>query len=112
MTFDDFIRPSFLYAFTPDQLKTEEQKKQCLDKVKYLFEKLEKRYVDLGKKKYFLGDKFTLADIYVATTFPLAFDLLKTKDYPCKEIGPNLGELIKRIRENELKEFFEKYYVK
>ena len=112
MTFDDFIRPSFLYVFNRDPSKAEEMKKIALDKVKFLFEKLEKRYVDLGKGKYFLGDKFTLADIYVATTFPLTFDMLKIKDYPCKEVAPNLGELIKRIRENELKEFFEKYYVK
>ena len=37
-------------------------------------------------------------------------DLLKFKE--AKEISPNLLELITRVSQNELKEFFEKYYVK
>ncbi len=84
----------------------------ALDKLKFFLEQIEKRYVALGKGKYFLGDKFSLADIYLATTFPSCFDLLQLKECPCKEVAPNLGELIKRIKENELKEFYEKSYVK
>ena len=34
------------------------------------------------------------------TTFPSCFDLLQLKECPCKEVAPNLGELIKRIKEN------------
>ena len=83
-----------------------------MDKLKFFLGQIEKRYVALGKGKYFLGDKFSLADIYLATTFPSCFDLLQLKECPCKEVAPNLGELIKRIKENELKEFYEKSYVK
>ncbi|MBQ4193631.1 MAG: hypothetical protein II650_05180, partial [Clostridia bacterium] len=41
--------------------------------------------VALGKGKYFLGDKFTLADIYLATALPAAIDILAFKTCPLKE---------------------------
>ena len=112
MTFDDFMTPIFGWMFCKDESKKEELYKAALDKIKFFFGQIEKRYVALGKGKYFLGDKFTLADIYLATVFPAAFDGLQLKECPCKEVAPNLGELITRIKENELKEFYEKYYVK
>ncbi len=84
----------------------------ALDKLKFFLEQIEKRYVALGKGKYFLGDKFTLADIYIATAFPAAIAALKIEGCPCKEVAPNLAGLITRIKENELKEFYEKFYVK
>ena len=112
MTFDDISKPIFESMFCPDPAKKSELSKQAEDKLKFFFEKLEKRYVDLGKGKYFLGDKFTLADIYLATALPAAVDALSLKECPCKQVAPNLGELIKRVKENELKEFYEKFYVK
>ena len=112
MTFDDFMGPIFGYMFCKDESKKEEMHKNALEKAKFFIGQIEKRYITLGKGKYFLGDKFTLADIYIATAFPAAFDALKMKECPCKEVAPNLGELIKRIKENELKEFYEKFYVK
>ena len=112
MTFDDFMGPIFGYMFCKDESKKEEMHKNALEKAKFFIGQIEKRYITLGKGKYFLGDKFTLADIYIATAFPAAFDALKMKECPCKEVAPNLAELIKRIKENELKEFYEKYYVK
>ena len=112
MAFDDYMAPIWAALFCKDEAKKPELQKAAEEKLKFFFGKFEKRYVDLGKGKYFLGDKFTLADIYVATVFPSAIDTIKIEGCPCKEVGPNLGELIKRIRENELKEFFEKYYVK
>ena len=66
----------------------------------------------LGKGKYFLEDKFTLADIVLASILPTAVDNLGLKECPYKELAPNLGELITRVKENELKEFYEKYYIK
>lgn len=91
--------------------KTRTQKK-AEEKLKFFFGKFEKKYVDLGKGKHFIGDKFTLADIVVGAALPAAVDALGLKECPCKEVAPNLGELIKRLKENELKEFFEKYYIK
>ncbi len=84
--------------------------KGALEKFKFFLGKFEKRYVDLGKGKYFLGDKFTLADIIMTAGISSALDMLKFEG--AKEIAPNLCELIKRVKENELKEFFEKFYFK
>ena len=76
------------------------------------FGNFEQRYVDLWKGKYFLGDKFTLVDIVLASALPAAVDALHFKECPCETVAPNLGELIKRVKENERKEFYEKYYIK
>ena len=85
--------------------------KDAEEKLKFFIERFEKRYVDLGKGKYFLGDEFTLADIFLATVIPSVFDVMELKENYYKTIAPNLGKLIKRVKENELKEFYEKYYV-
>ena len=79
-------------------------------KVQILFGKIWERYVDLGKQKYFLGDKFTLADIIATIMVCNITDMLKFE--ATKEIAPNLFELIQRVSQNELKEFYEKYYIK
>ena len=110
--FDDYMTPIWQAMFNPDEAKKAELKKAAEEKLKFFFGKFEKRYVDLGKGKYFLGDKFTLADIVLASALPAAVDALGLKDFPCKELAPNLSELIKRVQGNELKEFCEKYYIK
>ena len=112
MAFDDYMTPIWGAMFNKDESKKEELKKAAEAKLNFFFEKFEKRYVDLGKGKYFLGDKFTLADIVLASALPAAVDALGLKECPCKTLAPNLGELIKRVKENELKEFYEKYYIK
>ena len=112
MAFEDYMTPIWQALFNPDESKKAELKKKAEEKLRFFFEKFEKRYVDLGKGKYFLGDKFTLADIVLASALPAAVDALGLKDCPCKDCAPNLGELIKRVKENELKEFYEKYYIK
>jgi glutathione S-transferase len=112
MAFDDYMTPIWKALFNTDQKQKEEGIKAATEKLKFFFGKFEKRYVDLGKGKYFLGDKFTLADIVLASALPAAVDALGLKECPCKEVAPNLGELIKRVKENELKEFYEKFYIK
>ena len=59
-----------------------------------------------------MGDKITLADIILGTGITEAINRGGIKDFNWKEIAPNLEQLIKRVQENELKEFFEKYYFK
>ena len=110
--FEDYLPPIQQANFNPYESKKDELKKAAEEKLKFFFGKFEKKYVDLGKGKYFLGDKFTLADIILATALPAAVDALGVKDFPCKELAPNLSELIKRVQENELKEFCEKFYIK
>ncbi len=75
---------------------------------------VEKRYVENGKGNYFLGDKFSLADIFLSTGFTQLFESPALKDLfsdvPSKT-APNVLELTRRIRENELKNFYAKSYL-
>jgi len=112
MSCEDYWKPIGDMMYCKDESKKPELKEIAKEKFKFFLGKFEKKYVELGKGKYFLGDKFTLADITLATGIPAAGDLLGCEDCPCKEIAPNLKELLIRLKENELKEFFEKYYVK
>jgi tetratricopeptide (TPR) repeat protein len=96
--------------FCKDEAKKTELIKIATEKFKFFLGKYEKRYVDLGKNKYFLGDKFTLADIIMAGNISFACDALKFEGG--NEVAPSLCELIKRVKENELKEFFDKFYAK
>ena len=107
---DDYNGEIWKALFSQDEAKKPELLKAALEKFKFFIGKFEKRYVDLGKNKYFLGDKFTLADIIVTTSITSASESLKFDG--CKEVCPNLCELIQRVKENELKEFFEKFYFK
>ena len=112
MSLEDFLAPinKILYGEKDDN--KEELLKKAGEKVKFFAQKFEKKYVELGKGKYFLGDKITLADIILGTGITEAINRGGIKDFNWKEIAPNLEQLIKRVQENELKEFFEKYYFK
>ena len=110
MTFDDFMGPIFGYMFCADESKKADLKNKALEKYKFFLEKLDKRYVDLGKGKYFLGDHLTLADLYVASALPAACGALG--ECVAKTSAPNLHGLIERLNANELKEFHDKYFVK
>jgi glutathione S-transferase len=107
---DDYNMEIWKALFSKDEAKKPELLKAALDKFKFFIGKFEERYVNHGKGKYFLGDKFTLADIIVTCSICSSSDSLKFEGV--KEVCPNLSELIKRVSENELKEFFEKFYVK
>ena len=109
-SFDDLFGPLGEFVFCTDEKKKEELKKQFCEKYKFYLKKYEERYVALGKGKYFLGDHFSGADIYIGSALPYFCDIIG-KDI-VKENCPNLFELIERLKNNELKEFFEKYYFK
>jgi hypothetical protein len=55
--------------------------------------------------KYLFEDKFTLTDIVLTSALPGAIDNLGLKECPCETVDPIVGELIKRVKENELKEY-------
>ena len=107
---DDFTVDIWYAFLIEDEAKRNEVLKPLREKFKFFLGKFEKRYVDLGKQKYFLGDKFTLADIIATIMVCNITDMLKFE--ATKEIAPNLFELIQRVSQNELKEFYEKYYIK
>ena len=107
---DDINMDIWKAMFNPDEAKKAELMKAALEKFKFFLGKFEQRYINLGKGKYFLGDKFTLADIYLGVALVGFCQTLN--EYPFKEVGPNIGELIDRLKQNELKEFYEKYHFK
>ena len=107
---DDINMDIWKAMFNPDETKKAELMKAALEKFKFFLGKFEQRYVNLGKGKYFLGDKFTLADIIVTCSTCSQCAMLKFEGV--KDVVPTLYELIKRVSENELKEFFEKFFVK
>jgi len=109
---DDYTKVARDFFNCKDESKKPELKKKAEDKLKFLFTRYEKRYVDLGKGKYFLGDKFTLADIFLTVNLFVTLQTLGLPDTSCKDVAPNVTELAFRVRENELKEFFEKYFIK
>ncbi len=109
-TFEDLFDLPHKLIFLNDEKKKEEIKNQFVEKFKLYLKKYEERYVSLGKGKYFLGEHFSGADIYIGSALPYFCDIIG-KDI-VKENCPNLFELIERLKNNELKEFFEKYYFK
>lgn len=114
---------NFQSAISPLIFPTEEQVKNAETHRKNLLEKLtlwlgrfEVLYKDLGFGKYFLGETFSFADIFIATNLRILLDAQITRDFVKEELfekaSPNLWKLMNRVKENELKEFFEKYYLK
>lgn len=97
--------------------RTDEEKNNP-EKYKEIFKKelkrflgiYEQRYKKLGNGKYFLGNYFSLADIYLTINMDVLSKSVGGLQY-IKESAPKLAELIERIKNNELKEFFEKYYL-
>ena len=112
MAAEDYSKVAIALYLCTDESKKPELKKNAEAKLKFLFTRFEKRYVDLGKGKYFLGDKFTLADIFLTVNLFSCLQSLGLPDSTCKDVAPNVTELAVRVKENELKEFFEKYFIK
>ena len=99
--------------------ETEEDKEHIQDyqkafKSKFAFfvSILEKKYSDKGQvDKYYLGNYFSLADIFITVVLTNFADKLSCENI-LQEQGPNIYALIKRIKQNELKTFFENGYIK
>ena len=113
-SYDDISRSYGPVAFPKNEEEknnTEKNKKIFVDELKRIFGIYEKRYVRLGAGKYFLGDYFSLADIYL-TVYMSEFSKNEGKLSFIKKNAPKLAELITRIKNNELKSFFDNYYLK
>ena len=67
-------------------LKDEEEKKNAeqilaafITKYTFYFQQIEKRYLARGKKKYYLGDYFSLADIFITVMIMSFYNIVKEK---------------------------------
>lgn len=96
-----------------EQMKKEAAtyKKAFIDKLTHYITVYQKKYEHFGKKKYMIGDTFSLADIHLLLTFD-SIETFGQGEFKLKAVAPELAAVFDRIKENELKEFFEKDYVK
>ena len=92
-----------------DKEHIKDYEKAFKSKFAFFISVLEKKYKEKGK--YFLGDYFSLADIFIATVLTNFAEKLECENI-LKEQGPNITGLIDKIKKNELKNFFEKVYIK
>ncbi len=107
--FTDIADPIWKFMFNPNEKEKKELRETALEKFKFYLGKIEERYLRLGKGKYFLGERFTLADLFVGAAIPSFRDSFGEVIVPTS--APSLAGLIKRLKNNELKEFHEKYFV-
>ena len=114
-SFDDLftIFKHFTWPETEeDREHIEDYKKAFKSKFAFFVNTLEKKFRDKGQNdKYYLGNYFSLADIFITVVLSNFADKLKCENI-LEEQGPNINALIKRIKENELKDFFEKGFIK
>ena len=61
----------------------------------------------MGFGNYFLGDHFSLADIFFGVQM-MGFVAVVKEDI-MSTCAPNLKKLVERLKQKELKEFYEKY---
>ena len=109
---EDIFSAMFKFTHLPENEKDkyDELRKVALERYKFFIKKIEERYINHGKGKYFLGDRFTLCDILVGAQLPAFCDRFGEQVVP--QVSPALTELITRLTEGELKEFHEKYFYK
>ena len=109
---EDIFSAVFKYLHIPkeEKDKCEEGRKVALDRYKFFIKKIEERYIKHGKGKYFLGDRITLCDILIGAQFPSFCDIFNEEVVP--QVSPLLAELINRLKNGELKDFFEKHFYK
>ena len=104
---DDFTS---LYRKLKFKINTDEDTKAYKDLIILYLQKIEKRYEELGSKKYYLGDEISVADFFLGCMMTEFCYLVQDEDVLSK-YSPGIKKLIDRLKENELKEYFEKYHI-
>ena len=74
-------------------------------------QRIEDRYKELGSGKYYLGEELSVADFFLGCMIEEFSILVKEEDIMAK-YAPGIKKLVERLKQNELKEFYEKYYFK
>lgn len=111
-SYDDiskFYGPVFFPKTDEEKNNKEKYKEIYKNELKRFFGIYEQRYKKLGNGKYFLRNYFSLADIYLVINMNVFAKSVGGFEF-IKSCAPKLSELLTRIRNQELKEFFEKYY--
>ena len=104
------IRDDITMLYRKIKQKQEEDYKAYKELIKLYLEKIEKRYEELGAGDYYLGKEISVADFFLGCMVMEFCYLIKDEDVLSK-YSPKINKLIKRLKENELKEYFEKYHI-
>ena len=73
-------------------------------------QRIENRYKELGEGKYYLGNELSVADFFLGCMISEFCFLVKDEDV-LEKYSPGIKKVIDRLKENELKEYFEKYHI-
>ena len=104
------IRDDITILYRKIKQKHEEDYKAYKELIKLYLEKIEKRYEELGAGDYYLGKEISVADFFLGCMVTEFCYLIKDEDALSK-YSPKINKLISRLKENELKEYFEKYHI-
>ena len=104
------IRDDITILYRKIKQKQEEDYKAYKELIKLYLEKIEKRYEELGAGDYYLGKEISVADFFLGCMVTEFCYLIKDEDVLSK-YAPKINKLIARLKENELKEYFEKYHI-
>ena len=104
------IRDDITILYRKIKQKNEEDYKAYKEMIKLYLNRIEKRYEELGAGDYYLGKEISVADFFLGCMVTEFCYLIKDEDVLSK-YSPKLNKLINRLKENELKEYFEKYHI-
>ena len=100
---------TLLYRKVKMKTCNEEEYKAYKNQVILYLQRIENRYKELGSNKYYLGNEISVADFFLGCMLAEFCFLVKDEDVLAK-YSPGIKKLIDNLKENELKEFYEKYY--
>ena len=100
---------TFLYRKVKTKTCSDEEYKKYKEQIALYLQRIEERYKELGFGKYYLGEDISVADFFLGCMIEEFSNLVKDEDLMGK-YAPNIKNLIDRLKKNELKEFYEKYY--
>ena len=101
---------TLLYRKVKPKQCTEEEYKKYKEMIILYLQRIEARYKELGSGKYYLGNELSVADFFLGCMFEEFAVLIKEEDV-MEKYSPGIKNLVERLKKNELKEFYEKYYI-
>ena len=101
---------TLLYRKVKPKQCTEEEYKKYKEMIILYLQRIEARYKELGNGKYYLGNDLSVADFFLGCMFEEFAVLIKEEDV-MEKYSPSIKKLVERLKKNELKEFYEKYYI-
>ena len=99
-----------LYRKVKYKQNTEEEYKKYKEMVLLYLQRIEARYKELGSGEYYLGNELSVADFFLGCMVKEFADFTKDENI-MEKYSPEINNLVERLKKNELKEFYEKYYI-